>query len=1090
MIDDYFAISVELDGTDPKTSQAYKLYEKSQGVYERYNLAGSPHKDILGDDCGKIIGAWVNSSKETRARGIVTASSPAQKRLGLSHVSLKTAQLSHTSDSLHLCLVGGWVSAMGFRRPTYSLFCDSFKLVDNNGYNPDHPKLVPLPRKVANELVLAAVLHPLMMTDLGSKYHSSVFATDASSYRGAICSCPVGPLVAEALWKSSKSKGSYTRLLTPSEELLRRLGIHEDEDEAEVRELPVEGGPSRPLAYRFDFIEVYAGSAGVTKAVHELGIPVGPPIELSFSEEYDVSQLHVVSWLSYLIEQRLVLAVMFEPPCTTFSIIRRPALRSRDKPFGFSPHEEKTLVGNTLAGRACQMMKVAGVNRVAGLLETPFSSLLKHLPAWRSVIAMPCSSFARVDSCRFQSPHLKSFRMLCVHLKPKHIDKQCVCTSKHLQVQGKYTKASASYTPELCAALALDFAAWIFAEKGELRRESKVKTKGLESVVVNELALSGQWSVDVAWDFRKQGHINLLEEAALLRLAQRCAHLKFPTRITAMVDSNVVRGATSKGRSSSLGLTSVLRRFNAVCVAAALYFHVAFVPTRLNVADDPSRNTALRGSVPGFGLEDLPRDQLFDLCSLPRLKRWASNWTRLILMMGGLHLIYLTRRDLYRVDFSRPFTSSQMDFDQTLGFPGEGPRGFFPVLGAVGLLLSVLGFPFGSTCLCCCWPLVVLRCFACWSPQFVVFSLLSCPMSPGVAMAMPVFPTTTGEVQKAATRRAGGPLPEGRPVLPSTGSARERFLLAFYQWASTEGIDVEHLLEFPATYAEEINVIVGRYGRALYDAGKTYNQYAETINGLTSLRPSLRRQMQGAWDLGYAWMRQEPSQHHVAMPSVILLAMVSTSLLWGWTYFAGCIALAWGSLLRPGELFALRRLNLLFPKDAGFSIPHLLVSLMEPKTRFTTARHQSTRLDIPDLLEVVTMVFQNLPPHYPLWPFSPQTFRNRFRAVLEALSLPVAHTPTLKRLDPGSLRAGGATWIMQITDNGELVRRRGRWQNYRIMEVYIQEVSSLLYLQKITVQSRKKILLAAQSFTAVTDRASSYIEAKIPTTIWFVLFSS
>ena len=121
---------------------------------------------------------------------------------------------------------------------------------------------------------------------------------------------------------------------------------------------------------------------------------------------------------------------------------------------------------------------------------------------------------------------------------------------------------------------------------------------------------------------------------------------------------------------------------------------------------------------------------------------------------------------------------------------------------------------------------------------------------------------------------------------------------------------------------------------------------------------------------------------------------------------------------------------------------------MEPKTRFTTARHQSTRLDIPDLLEVVTMVFQDLPPHYPIWPFSPQTFRNRFRSVLSALSLPVNHSPSVKCLDPGSLRAGGATWLMQMTDNGELVRRRGRWQNYRIMEVYIQEVSSLLYLQK------------------------------------------
>ena len=237
-------------------------------------------------------------------------------------------------------------------------------------------------------------------------------------------------------------------------------------------------------------------------------------------------------------------------------------------------------------------------------------------------------------------------------------------------------------------------------------------------------------------------------------------------------------------------------------------------------------------------------------------------------------------------------------------------------------------------------------------------------------------------------------------------------------------------------------------------------------------------------------MRQEPSQHHVAIPSVVAFALITTSLMWGWTHFAGCIALAFGALLRPGEVFSLRRLNLLFPRDTGFSIPHLLVSLMEPKMRFTTARHQSTRLDIPDLLEVVTMVFQDLPPHYPIWPFSPQTFRNRFRSVLSALSLPVNHSPSVKCLDPGSLRAGGATWLMQMTDNGELVRRRGRWQNYRIMEVYIQEVSSLLYLQKVPNEGREKVIAAAQCFLKVLEKAVSYKAANLPTTIWFVLFSS
>lgn len=708
VIDDYFALSVEEDGFLPSTSAAHGLYQRAQDIYKKYSLLGSPHKDILGEESGKVIGAWINASKEVRSRGLATVSAPAQKRLGLSHVSLKIAQLSSTTDVLHLCLVGGWASVMGFRRPMYSLFNHAYNLVSTSSYNPNRPRVVGLSRLVANELVLAAVLHPLMMTDIGCKYHDRVFATDASSAKGAICSCPVSPLLSEVLWKTSKTKGSYTRLLSPSEVLLRRLGIKEELD----FESPLDGllpGPPRPLAYRFDFIEVFAGAAKVTSAIQALGIPTGPPIELSFSEELNVVESHVMSWLTYLVSNRLVLGIMAEPPCTTFSIIRRPALRSRDTPYGYNPHEEKTATGNILGCRACQLMKTAGVNRVAGLLETTFSSMLKHLLAWKAVQAMECTKIVRVDSCRFASPHLKSFRMMCVHLSPNHIDKRCICTTRHLQVQGKYTKASATYTDQLAHAIALDFAAWIQAERTALADDSIPESKGLESIAINDLAVSGQWSVDASWSFRKESHINILEEASLLRLAQRCAHLKYPTRITAMVDSNVVRGASSKGRSSSTGLSTALRRFNAVCVAAALYFSIPFCPTRMNPSDDPTRDTPLRPSFPSLGISELDRSELFELCTLPRLRRWAANWSRLIIRLAGLHVVHLRNRQLFRRSFVSNWFTPSKSFDSTLGYPGEGPllRPFpagsaWTALGAtVSALLGFLSvraprFPFFS----------------------------------------------------------------------------------------------------------------------------------------------------------------------------------------------------------------------------------------------------------------------------------------------------------------------------------------------------------------------------------------------------------
>ena len=1090
VIDDFFAISVERDGTLPQESEAYRKYRVSQEVYQRHKLAGSPQKDILGEASGKVIGAWIDSRPSTRARGLCTVSAPPSKRLGLSHVSLSVASLSHTSDALHLCLVGGWISAMGYRRPTYSLFDSAFRLVSSSEFDPNHPRLVSLPRPVANELVLASILHPLMMTDIGAKYHDRVFATDASSKKGAVCSAPITQQMSEILWKTSKSKGSYSRLMSPAEELLHRLGIREEIEQEENGPWETDR-PGRPLAYRFDFIEVYAGAAKITKAMVNLGVPVGPPIEISLSMEYDLRMPHVILWLSYLVCNRLVLSIVVEPPCTTFSIIRRPALRSKFVPLGFQPREEKTQTGNILSSRASQLVYIAGENKVAGLLETPYSSFLKYTPAFRAAANKPYARQVRVDSCRFGSPHLKSFRMLCVHFKPCHIDKQCVCTGRHLQVQGQYTKASATYTDDLARSIALDMLDFIQAERHKLLAEETPNSKGLESVLVNDVAISSDWKVETSWTFRGSSHINILEEASLLRLTQRLAKLKYPTRVTSLVDSNVVRGATSKGRSSSKGLSRVLMKLNATMVAAGLYMHTPFCPTRLNVSDDPTRDVQLRPPASGLPISSLSREDLFRLATLPKLRRWAANWCRLLLRVAGLHLIFLPCRDLYRrCHSSLEFSHSSMDFDASLGFPGEGP-GFRQLLAFAAFCLLYCGLPSPF-----CVPLWILTpcltsslpssCFACF-----LWSVVELPsLSPGRAMAMPIAPQTPAEMKKSLARGSRPPLAEGRPVLPTTGSLRDKYFKVFESWTREEGIDIHALLEHSHQYVEEINIVVSRFGRELFRAGKTYNQYAETINSLTSMRPSLRRQMQGAWDLGFAWMRQEPTQHHVAIPSIILIAMITTSLLWGWVRFAGCLALGWGSLLRPGEIFSLRRLNLLFPEDSGFSIQYVLVSLQEPKTRFTTARHQSTRLDAPDLVRVAWLSFGKLLPNQFVWPYSPQTFRNRFRSVLEKLMLPTTHSPGLKCLDPGSMRAGGATWLMQVTDDGELVRRRGRWQNQRIMEVYIQEVSSVLYLQQIRADAKRLVFQVAGSFFSVLERSFSLEEASIPHHVWFILFSS
>ena len=209
-----------------------------------------------------------------------------------------------------------------------------------------------------------------------------------------------------------------------------------------------------------------------------------------------------------------------------------------------------------------------------------------------------------------------------------------------------------------------------------LEENDNIVVRGFENQLVNEVALSANWSVESSWTFKKDAHINLLEEAALLKLVSFLGSKMKPIRVVVLVDSFVCKGATSKGRSSSRSLSSILRKVNARLVAFGIYLCVVFVPTRWNTADDPTRDVQLRSPIRGFQLDPDDIDSLRFLASIPPTRRWASNWIRLVLLMSSRPFVDFTDRSTFRApraSFPSSVAHSSMDFDATLGFPGEGP---------------------------------------------------------------------------------------------------------------------------------------------------------------------------------------------------------------------------------------------------------------------------------------------------------------------------------------------------------------------------------------------------------------------------------
>eukprot|EP00435_Cladocopium_sp_Y103_P028739 s1351_g7.t1 len=1088
VIDDFFAASVENRATPNAQSKAMDCYNRSQEAYQQAGLLGSPQKDVVGCNEGKLVGAYVNSSEAALARKLCTVGAPAMKRVALSFITLALCSLAYTTDVLHLCLLGGWVSLLTYRRPMMAILAKSYHVVDQNKIDSNAPCLVRLSRSVANELLLLAVLMPLAVSDLGAAYYPKVFATDASMNKGAICWADASERVIETLWKSCRSKGSNTRILSPAEVILRNNGMMAEEKLMQ----PSKHGPERPFAYDFDFLEIFSGASLVTDAVAKLGLTCGPPLDIGISEEYNMSLQHVISWVTYLLAEKKLKAVMLSPPCTAFSIMRRPRLRSKESPFGFDPADHQTNVGNVLGQRGAQTMYVAAVNGAAGIMETTYSSYLKYLPGWKTVKSLEEAEEVRCDSCAFGSIHLKPFRFLGVNAELQRLSKRCECVEPHVRNEGGYTKASATYVPRLVDALAFCFADAIRRVQKAREEDLCVDVKGLENQLVNEVSLASHWEVHSSWTFKKQSHINILEEASILRLANFLSRERKPLRVVALVDSYVVRGATSKGRTSSRALSTILRRVSAMCVASALYMTLPFVPTRWNAADDPTRDVEVREACGNLGIEDWSDEDLFRLSELPKTRKWASLWVRFILRLLGPRVLQLSNRSVFRQSVLKrsqklEFRGPIKDFDDTMGFPGEGPwsdnhRGaccqalwcfwIFPWTFAFGhwIFAGLLSVSVrSSTWIAAGWGRVLCCCLRAPYLWLWIFVYVAC-LGRG-AEAMPIFPRTAGERTKAALRSMRPPIPSGRPVLPVTQARRESLLQEFFSWAIDEGVDVLTILEEHHQYIDDLNILLERYGRLLYQNGKSYAKYAETINGLTALKPAIRRMLSGAWDFGYAWNKFEPSVHHCAMPGPVCLALISTGILWGWTRFAGALALMWAGLLRPGELLGATRSDLLLPSDGDMTLPFGLLAIRSPKTRFSVARHQSVKLDMPDMLRVIELFLGSLKPHQKIWPLSGATLRTRFRQALHALQLPLENYNGARPLELASIRAGAATWIMQMLENGDVLQRRGRWANRKMMDIYVQEVTALIYLKRVPPATREVVTTVADSFLLVLNKA-------------------
>ena len=656
IIDDYFSVSCEEGGASVcGASLSGQCLGKARVAYATSGLLGSAEKDLQEVQLGKVGGVELDSSPFTRSNGLILAGAPRAKRLSLAAVSLVLASSPCTTDCLHLCLMGGWTSVLLYRRPLMAVFARSFGLVKGAEVSSRSPKVVPLPRAIADELVVVSALAPLAVSDLSAQLLPQVFATDSSEEAAAAVQAPCDPDVLRALWLSADRKGGCSRMLSRAEALLKRydpafeeLGERASEDDS----LPgAVASVGRPRALRFHLLEVGTCIGLISESLRGLGWVAGPPLALEASPEYDLRSRHLVAWISHLLESGLLDSLVVRPPVADFSMHRRPVLRSFARPQG-ATQKSLGLLDNSRAEAAIFLFRHAVLVGVPAVLLQPGSSVMTCLPSWKATLGRE-GVVQQIWGKRRWVALSFGIDATC---GPRCIDDGCPEQSVYASLSGCFD-----------ASLRLRFSALAAAD---------LRVEGLETPLANHVALSSSWSVRDVWSWPRAVHINILESSTVYRLLRSIAAETDSVRVVSLLDSNVSRCALSKGRSSSKGLYQVLCRTAALEVGVGLYPAYPFCTTRWMPADGPSRDGSPPPAAPGLDAGWISGDRLIDLQQVPRLRRWASNWVRLFLRLASPSLPLLHRDCRFASFSARAFLCSGMDFDATLGYPGEGP--WFP----------------------------------------------------------------------------------------------------------------------------------------------------------------------------------------------------------------------------------------------------------------------------------------------------------------------------------------------------------------------------------------------------------------------------
>ena len=173
------------------------------------------------------------------------------------------------------------------------------------------------------------------------------------------------------------------------------------------------------------FLDLFAGKAGVAKAVQKLGYSARV-FDIKNGLEQDLTNRRVQNRIIREIKRKRIFAVMLAPVCTSFSVARdrTKVIRNKQYPWGILREQltekewQSILLGNRCFRACLRIMRILDQYRIPYILENPASSKAWFLPPVQSHIRQSHVQFITCDFCQFGARWKKPRSFICGHVDP------------------------------------------------------------------------------------------------------------------------------------------------------------------------------------------------------------------------------------------------------------------------------------------------------------------------------------------------------------------------------------------------------------------------------------------------------------------------------------------------------------------------------------------------------------------------------------------------------------------------------------------------------------------------------------------------